>query len=98
MWLGEPFAAPGRATGAGNTSRSFRLPACRRAFPLPLAHHVRCARITGGVGKIDSHVMPGRDHPTSASLLLAFPHSSPATSKGGTGQPRSFFYEVSSPL
>ena len=74
------------------------MPTCRRAFPLSLAHHVRCARITVGVGKIGSHAMPGWAHPTSASLLLAFPHSSPATKIGGPGTPRSFFYDGSSPL
>jgi hypothetical protein len=69
-----------------------------KSVPLPLAHRVRCVRITVGVGKIGSHAMPGGDHPNYASRLLAFPHSSPATNTGGTGKQRSFFYDVSSPL
>src|SRR5439155_5544718 len=73
--------------------------ACRPAAePFPSPSPTTCGRITVGVGKIGSHAMPGRDHPTSASLLLAFPHSSPATKTGGTDKPRSFFYDGSSPL
>ena len=33
MWLVERFAAPGSSTGAGNTSRCFRLPASAEGFP-----------------------------------------------------------------
>ena len=55
------------ATFANNTSRSSRWPTCHRTFPLPLAHRVRCARITAGVGKIGSRAMLGGDHPGSVS-------------------------------
>jgi len=91
MWQAVSFVALGPSIGAGNTSRCFRSWKFPRVFPLPLAHHVRCDRITATVGMIGSPAMPGSDHPNCALLLLAFPHSSPATNPGGTGQPRSCF-------
>jgi hypothetical protein len=98
MWPVERFAAPGPLIGAGNTSKSFRFLTSRRAFRLPFAHRVRCARITAGVGKIGSPAMPGRGHRSLALRLLAFLPSSPATKTGGTGTPRSVFDHGSSPL
>src|SRR5437764_11794511 len=64
---------PSACLHAGKTSRSFRLPACRRAFPLPLAHLVRCDRIIVGEGLIGSHAMPGLDQHNGASPKPSFP-------------------------
>lgn len=84
MWLVERFVALGPHTGVGNTWRCFRLRTGRRAFPLPLAHRVRCARITVGVGTIGSHGMPGGDHHNGASPWLAFLLLWLPTNKGGS--------------
>jgi hypothetical protein len=98
MWQVERFAAPGPLIGASNALRCFHWLASPRAFRLHPAPLVLCVRITAGVGKIGSHATLGRDHLNCASQLLAFPHPSPATSKGETGKRRSFFSKVSPPL
>ena len=73
------FDGPGRLTGVVNTLKSFHLLRPHSTFLHHLAHRVRSARMTGGVGQIGSRAMPGSVHGTCTSPWLGFLHTSPHT-------------------
>ena len=79
MLRGVHFDGPGRLTGVVNTLKSFHLLRPHSTFLHHLAHRVRSARMTGGVGRIGLRAMPGSVHRTRASSWLGFLHTSPHT-------------------
>src|SRR5215470_6178150 len=74
--------------GSATATRGRRAPTMPKTLPhtpRPKQTTRPRLRLTVGAGKIGSPTMLGRDHPGSASRLLVFPPSSPATRTGGTG-------------
>ena len=94
----EPFAALGPPIGAVNTPRSSCLSRLLRGVSLHHVPLVQYVRITAGVGRTDSHRMPGGDHRNCVLPEPSSPPFSPLSNTGGTGSQRDGLKEASSSL